>query len=79
MLRKFPGKFYALTATPESFFGEQTAIRQKPVNGRHTKNSYASQTPVTDGTYVFAFFGDQGMYCYDFKGKLIWSRNSDAS
>jgi outer membrane protein assembly factor BamB len=53
---------------------EQTAIRQKPVNGRHTKNSYASQTPVTDGTYVFAFFGDQGMYCYDFKGRLIWSR-----
>ena len=53
---------------------EQTAIRQKPVNGRHLKNSYASQTPVTDGTYVFAFFGDQGMYCYDFKGKLIWSQ-----
>jgi len=54
---------------------ERTAISQKPFNGRHTKNSYASQTPVTDGTYVFAFFGDQGMYCYDFKGKLVWSRD----
>ena len=54
---------------------ERTAITQKPFNGRHMKNSYASQTPVTDGTYVFAFFGDQGMYCYDFKGKLIWSRD----
>ena len=53
---------------------ERTAIRQKPANGRHTKNSYASQTPVTDGKYVFAFFGDQGMYCYDFQGKLVWSR-----
>jgi outer membrane protein assembly factor BamB len=51
----------------------QTAITRKPVNGRHIKNSYASQSPVTDGTYVFAFFGDQGMYCYDFQGKLIWS------
>jgi outer membrane protein assembly factor BamB len=54
---------------------EQTAIRKKPANARHTKNSHASQTPVTDGTYVFAFFGDQGMYCYDFSGKLIWSRD----
>jgi outer membrane protein assembly factor BamB len=52
---------------------EQTAVTRKPVNGRHIKNSYASQSPVTDGTYVFAFFGDQGMYCYDFNGKLIWS------
>ncbi len=54
---------------------QQTAVRKKPVNARHTKNSYASQTPVTDGTYVYAFFGDQGMYCYDFHGKLIWSRD----
>lgn len=54
---------------------EQTAIRKKPEHGRQTKNSYASQTPVTDGTYVYAFFGSQGMYCYDFQGKLIWSKN----
>jgi outer membrane protein assembly factor BamB len=53
---------------------ERTAVTQKPVNGRHIKNSYASQSPVTDGTYVFAFFGDPGMYCYDFNGKLIWSK-----
>ncbi len=54
---------------------KQTAIRETPVNYRHLKNSYASQTPVTDGTHVYAFFGDQGMYCYDFEGNLIWSRD----
>jgi outer membrane protein assembly factor BamB len=53
---------------------EKTAVTRKPANGRHVKNSYASQSPVTDGTYVFAFFGDQGMYCYDFNGKLIWGK-----
>jgi outer membrane protein assembly factor BamB len=53
---------------------EKTAVTRKPVNGRHIKNSYASQSPVTDGTYVYAFFGDPGMYCYDFNGKLIWSK-----
>ncbi len=54
---------------------QQTAVRKLPAAARHTKNSYASQTPVTDGAYVYAFFGDQGMYCYDFSGKLIWSRD----
>ena len=54
---------------------EKRAITRKPVNARHLKNSYASQSPVTDGKYVFAFFGDQGMYCYDFQGNLIWSRD----
>jgi len=52
---------------------EQTPITRKPVRPRQIKNSYASQSPVTDGTYVYVFFGDQGMYCYDFNGKLIWN------
>jgi outer membrane protein assembly factor BamB len=53
---------------------DRTAIQAKPANARHTKNSYASQTPVTDGASVYAFFGDQGMYCYNFKGELLWSK-----
>ena len=57
---------------------DQTAIRKKPANARHTKNSYASQTPVTDGAFIYAFFGDQGIFCYDFQGKLIWSRDLGA-
>jgi outer membrane protein assembly factor BamB len=39
---------------------------------RHRKNSYASSTPVTDGKFVYAFFEAEGLYCYDFNGKLIW-------
>lgn len=54
---------------------KQTVIKTRPVNIRHLKNSYASQTPVTDGTFIYAFFGDQGMYCYDFNGNKIWSRD----
>ncbi len=54
---------------------EQTAIKKRPAQARHTKNSYASQTPVTDGTYIYAFFGNEGMYCFDFQGKLIWSKD----
>ena len=32
-------------------------------------------TPVSDGKYVYAFFGSRGMYCYDFKGNLIWEKD----
>lgn len=54
---------------------QRTAVEKVPVNFRHLKNSYASQTPVTDGTHVYAFFGDQGMFCFDFQGNLVWSRD----
>ena len=68
-------KVYCFDRDTGKLLWERTAVRKKPVNARHTKNSYASQTPVTDGTYVFAFFGDQGMFCYDFQGNLVWSQN----
>ena len=27
---------------------------------------------VTDGTMVFAYFGPEGLYAYDFAGRLAW-------
>ncbi len=50
----------------EAFKGETPA----PV---HIKNSYASETPVTDGERVYAYFGNVGLVCYDLDGKEIWS------
>jgi outer membrane protein assembly factor BamB len=41
---------------------------------RHLKNSYASETPVTDGEHVYAYFGSVGVFCLDRDGKLIWSQ-----
>ena len=40
----------------------------------HLKNSFASETPVTDGERVYAYFGNQGLYCLDLDGNLLWSR-----
>ena len=51
---------------------EQTAHSGQPSTTIHIKNSYASETPVTDGERVYAFFGNVGLYCYDLDGKLIW-------
>lgn len=48
---------------------------QSPRARRHTKNTYASETPVTDGKYVFASFGSAGLYAVDLEGNLIWQRD----
>jgi len=39
----------------------------------HVKNSYASETPVTDGESVYAYFGNVGVFCLDFAGEPVWS------
>jgi outer membrane protein assembly factor BamB len=46
-----------------------------PHEGRHGTGTYASPSPVTDGQNVFAFFGSQGMYCYDMAGNLKWTQD----
>jgi len=53
----------------------KAVARQRPKTRRHTKNTYASETPVTDGTHVFASFGSAGLYCVDFEGDVIWQRD----
>jgi hypothetical protein len=41
----------------------------------HVKNTFASETPVTDGERVYAYFGNIGLFCYDMEGKRLWSTN----
>ncbi len=41
---------------------------------RHVKNSYASETPCTDGKRVYAYFGNVGMFAFSLDGRLIWER-----
>lgn len=48
-----------------------------PPQARHLKNSYASETPVTDGERVYAYFGNVGLFAYDMDGKPLWSRRWD--
>ncbi len=45
-----------------------------PKTPTHLKNSYASETPVTDGERVYAHFGHLGTYCLDWNGNVVWSK-----
>jgi outer membrane protein assembly factor BamB len=48
--------------------------RASPQLPKHQKNSYASETPVTDGRRVYALFGGVGLYALNFEGQLLWSK-----
>jgi outer membrane protein assembly factor BamB len=54
---------------------ESTAYEGVPKEKRHVKNTYASSTPATDGKHIIAFFGSQGLYCFDSGGRLIWKKD----
>lgn len=48
--------------------------RGVPRVGRHRKNTYASETAVTDGEHVYMHFGDLSTWCLDFQGNVVWSK-----
>ena len=50
----------------------------KPTTGIHIKNTYASETPVTDGERVYAYFGNVGLFVFDLAGKKLWEKRWEA-
>lgn len=54
---------------------EQTAIEAIPHQETHSTNGFASASPCTDGTHIYAHFGSRGMYCYTMQGELVWKRD----
>lgn len=44
-----------------------------PPVGRHRKNSYMSETPVTDGKAIYVYVAHLGLYAYDLEGTELWS------
>ena len=65
---------YCLDLDTGKVVWEKEVHRGVPQHGYHLKNSPASETPVTDGERVYAYFGNVGMFCFDFEGKLLWSK-----
>jgi outer membrane protein assembly factor BamB len=68
-------KVYCLDKKTGKIIWEQVAYEGVPLEKRHVKSTYASSTPATDGRYVVAFFGSQGLYAFDLKGKLVWKKD----
>jgi outer membrane protein assembly factor BamB len=69
---------YAIDFNSGSIVWEREVHRGVPPGARHLKNTFASETPVTDGTRVYAAFGNVGIYAFDFNGRPIWSMPIEA-
>jgi outer membrane protein assembly factor BamB len=66
-----------LDLTTGDVLWNEVVHKAAPENSIHIKNSYASETPVTDGEFVYAYFGNVGVFCFDFDGKLQWKKPFD--
>jgi outer membrane protein assembly factor BamB len=54
---------------------QTTVAREWPQESTHELGSWASNSPCTDGEFIYAYFGSRGLFCLDFSGKVIWERD----
>ena len=66
---------YALDKRNGQILWSNKAYEGVPRARRHVKATQANSTPVTDGRYVVALFGSEGLACYDTNGKLLWKQD----
>ena len=52
-----------------------TVAEEFPLERTHDLGSWASNSPITDGERIYAYFGSRGIHCLDFKGNVIWSKD----
>jgi outer membrane protein assembly factor BamB len=68
-------KVYCIEKNNGKILWERTSYKGVPKIKRHPKSTHANSTIATDGKHVVAFFGSEGLYCYDIDGKLLWQKN----
>ena len=54
---------------------EKTVISEMPQEGTHKLGSWASNSPCTDGEFIYAYFGSRGLFCLDFDGNIQWQKD----
>jgi outer membrane protein assembly factor BamB len=68
-------KVYCIDKNTGKMVWEKTAYKGIPKIKRHPKSTHANTSVATDGKYVVAFFGSEGLFCYNLNGKLVWQKN----
>ncbi len=72
-----PYKFniMALNRSNGDVLWKKTLREVVPHEGIHDTASFASNSPVTDGEHIYAYFGSRGLYCLDMKGNIKWEKD----
>ncbi len=68
-------KVYCINKSSGKIIWERTSYKGVPKIKRHPKSTHANTTTATDGRHVVAFFGSEGLYCYDIAGNLLWQKD----
>jgi outer membrane protein assembly factor BamB len=68
-------RLYAINRTTGRIVWERVAREGVPRIKRHVKSSHASATPATNGKFIVALFGSEGLFCFDAAGKLLWKQD----
>jgi outer membrane protein assembly factor BamB len=71
-------KVVCLDLTSGEILWNKDVHKGKPKSSIHLKNSYASETPVTDGELIYCYFGSLGLYAMDFEGQVVWTHKVPA-
>ncbi len=66
---------YALDTRTGKVAWEKTVVTAVPKVKRHPKATHANTTLATDGKHLIAFFGSEGLFCFDLDGKLLWQKD----
>jgi outer membrane protein assembly factor BamB len=65
---------YAVDLKTGAIKWQKEVASEVPKSTRHLKNTYASETPATDGEHVYFYFGQKGLFCFDLEGNEIWRK-----
>jgi outer membrane protein assembly factor BamB len=68
-------KVFCLNKKSGEVLWQTTAHEGPPKTKRHPKSTHANCTMATDGDSLLAFFGSEGLYCYDLEGHLRWKKD----
>lgn len=74
-LSKHTWKIYSLDKKTGKILWEKTAYEGVPNVKRHPKSTQANSTPATDGKNIVALFSFGGLYCFNFKGDVVWKKD----
>ena len=66
---------FAIDRSNGDILWRHTAREEAPHEGTHPTGTWASNSPVTDGEHVYAYFGSRGLYCYDIQGNQRWAKD----
>jgi outer membrane protein assembly factor BamB len=65
----------ALNRADGKVIWKKSVTQEAPVDGTHETGTWASNSAVTDGKHLYAYFGSRGLYCLDFDGNVLWQRD----